>query len=67
MDELAGKKTLAVRMGDRATRVVYAGVVVGGFLCLPYLAIVILCMVLMYQFPGIALWFPDYLFGVWVP
>ena len=40
MDELAGKKTLAVRMGDRATRVVYAGVVVGVFLCLPYLAIV---------------------------
>ena len=34
---------------------------------MPYLAIVILCMVLMYQFPGIALWFPDYLFGVWVP
>jgi hypothetical protein len=24
-------------------------------------------MVLLYQFPGIALWFPDYLFGVWVP
>ncbi|MCV2886813.1 TRAP transporter large permease [Ruegeria aquimaris] len=34
---------------------------------MPYLFIVILCMVLMYQFPGIALWFPDYLFGVWVP
>jgi tripartite ATP-independent transporter DctM subunit len=34
---------------------------------MPYLGIVILCMVLMYQFPGIALWFPDYLFGVWVP
>ncbi len=34
---------------------------------MPYLAIVILCMVLMYQFPGIALWLPDYLFGVWVP
>ena len=34
---------------------------------MPYLAIVILCMVLMYQFPGIALWFPDYLFGKWVP
>ncbi len=34
---------------------------------MPYLAIVILCMVLMYQFPGIALWFPDYLFGEWVP
>lgn len=26
---------------------------------MPYLGIVILCMVLMYQFPGIALWFPD--------
>ena len=34
---------------------------------MPYLAIVIFCMVLMYQFPGIALWFPDYLFGTWVP
>ena len=34
---------------------------------MPYLAIVITCMVLMYQFPGIALWFPDYLFGEWVP
>ena len=34
---------------------------------IPYLGIVILCMVLMYQFPGIALWLPDYLFGTWVP
>lgn len=34
---------------------------------MPYLAIVILCMVLMYQFPAIALWLPDYLFGVYVP
>lgn len=34
---------------------------------MPYLGIVILCMVLMYQFPGIALWFPDYLFGVYIP
>lgn len=34
---------------------------------MPYLAIVILTMVLMYQFPGIALWFPDYLFGVYIP
>ncbi|MEP2027152.1 MAG: TRAP transporter large permease subunit [Paracoccaceae bacterium] len=34
---------------------------------MPYLSIVVLCMVLMYQFPGIALWLPDYLFGVWVP
>lgn len=34
---------------------------------LPYLGIVILSMVLMYQFPGIALWFPDYLFGPYIP
>lgn len=33
---------------------------------MPYLGIVIFTMVLMYQFPGIALWFPDYLFGVYV-
>ncbi|MFC4271213.1 TRAP transporter large permease subunit [Sneathiella chungangensis] len=34
---------------------------------IPYLGIVILCMVLMYQFPGIALWLPDFLFGKYVP
>ncbi|PUB18623.1 TRAP transporter large permease [Yoonia sediminilitoris] len=34
---------------------------------IPYLGIVILTMVLMYTFPGIALWFPDYLFGEYVP
>jgi tripartite ATP-independent transporter DctM subunit len=34
---------------------------------MPYLAIVIFSMVLMYQFPEIALWLPDYLFGVYVP
>ncbi len=34
---------------------------------MPYLGIVILTMVLMYQFPAIALWLPDYLFGVYVP
>lgn len=34
---------------------------------MPYLAIVIFCMVLMYQFPGIALWLPDVLFGKYVP
>jgi len=34
---------------------------------LPYLGIVVFSMVLMYQFPGIALWLPDYLFGVYVP
>ena len=33
---------------------------------MPYLAIVILVMTLMYQFPGIALWLPDYLFGPYV-
>jgi tripartite ATP-independent transporter DctM subunit len=33
---------------------------------LPYLGIVMLCMVLMYAFPGIALWFPDYLFGEYI-
>ncbi|MEQ8666090.1 MAG: TRAP transporter large permease subunit [Rhodospirillales bacterium] len=30
---------------------------------MPYLAIVIFAMVLMYNFPGIALWLPDYFFG----
>jgi TRAP-type mannitol/chloroaromatic compound transport system permease large subunit len=34
---------------------------------IPYLGIVILSMVLMYTFPGIALWLPDYLFGVYIP
>jgi tripartite ATP-independent transporter DctM subunit len=34
---------------------------------MPYLAIVILSMVLMYQYPAIALWFPDYLFGEYIP
>ncbi len=34
---------------------------------MPYLGIVIFAMFLMYQFPGIALWFPDYLFGKYVP
>jgi len=29
---------------------------------MPYLCIVIFAMVLMYQFPGIALWLPEYLF-----
>ena len=33
---------------------------------MPYLAIVILIMVLMYWYPGIALWLPDYLFGAYV-
>ena len=34
---------------------------------LPYLSIVIFAMVLMYLFPGIALWFPDVLFGPYIP
>ncbi len=34
---------------------------------MPYLGIVIITMVLMYQFPGIALWFPDFLFGEYIP
>ena len=34
---------------------------------LPYLGIVIFSMVLLYQFPGIALWLPDYLFGPYNP
>jgi len=33
---------------------------------MPYLGIVIFTMFLMYQFPGIALWLPEYLFGVYV-
>ena len=34
---------------------------------MPYLGIVIFVMFLMYMFPGLALWFPDYLFGKYVP
>ncbi len=34
---------------------------------MPYLGIVIFTMFLMYQFPGIALWLPDYLFGIYIP
>jgi len=34
---------------------------------MPYLAIVIAVMVLMYQFPGIALFLPDYFFGKYIP
>ncbi len=34
---------------------------------MPYLAIVIFSMVLMYRFPGIALWLPDALFGEYIP
>ena len=34
---------------------------------MPYLAIVIFSMMLMYRFPGIALWLPDHLFGEYQP
>ena len=34
---------------------------------MPYLVIVISVMVLMYQFPEIALWLPDVLFGKYIP
>ena len=34
---------------------------------MPYLAIVISVMVLMYQYPSIALWLPDALFGKYIP
>ena len=34
---------------------------------MPYLAIVIGVMVLMYLFPGLALWLPDVLFGKYIP
>jgi len=34
---------------------------------MPYLVIVIMLMVLMYQFPAIALWLPEYFFGVYIP
>lgn len=34
---------------------------------MPYLGIVIFVMIMMYQFPGIALWLPDQLFGTYVP
>lgn len=34
---------------------------------MPYLGIVIFVMVMMYQFPGLALWLPDVLFGPYIP
>ncbi len=34
---------------------------------LPYLGIVLFAMFLMYMFPDLALWFPDYLFGPYIP
>ncbi|MGY9073570.1 MAG: 1,4-dihydroxy-2-naphthoate polyprenyltransferase [Acidimicrobiales bacterium] len=39
-DEAVGKRTLAVRLGDHATRIFYAGAIAAVFLCLPYMAIV---------------------------
>jgi len=33
---------------------------------MPYLGIVVFTMFLMYMFPGIALWLPDYLFGPYI-
>src|SRR5262245_18139755 len=30
---------------------------------MPYMLIVILCMVIMYLWPGMSLWLPDYLYG----
>jgi len=34
---------------------------------IPYVFIVIFIMVMMYQFPQIALWLPDYFFGKYIP
>ncbi len=34
---------------------------------MPYLGIVLFSMVMLYQFPGIALWLPDQLFGEYIP
>ena len=34
---------------------------------MPYLGIVIFIMAMMYQFPQIALWLPDYFFGKYIP
>ncbi len=34
---------------------------------MPYLGIVLFSMVMLYQFPGIALWLPDFLFGEYFP
>src|SRR5262245_23884530 len=37
-DEIAGKRTLAVRIGDRRTRQLYVALLVGAFLVIPVLA-----------------------------
>jgi len=34
---------------------------------IPYLFIVVFIMIMMYQFPQIALWLPDYFFGAYIP
>jgi TRAP-type mannitol/chloroaromatic compound transport system permease large subunit len=31
--------------------------------CMPYLAMVLISMVMLYNFPGIALWLPEYFYG----
>jgi 1,4-dihydroxy-2-naphthoate octaprenyltransferase len=38
-DDAAGKRTLAVRIGDRPTRLVYAGLVIGALVCVVGLAV----------------------------
>jgi TRAP-type mannitol/chloroaromatic compound transport system permease large subunit len=30
---------------------------------MPYMLVVVLCMVLMYIWPGLTLWLPNYLYG----
>jgi len=37
-DTAAGKRTLAVRIGDRATRGLYVALVAGAFVCVPFVA-----------------------------
>lgn len=37
-DTLAGKRTLAVRLGDRRTRALYLALVIGAFVCVPLVA-----------------------------
>ncbi len=32
--------------------------------CMPFLAVVLLSMVMLYNFPEIALWLPDYIYSV---
>jgi TRAP-type mannitol/chloroaromatic compound transport system permease large subunit len=30
---------------------------------MPYMLVIIVCMVIMYVWPGLTLWFPNYLYG----